>query len=179
MSKGWVALGLLFALTACSGGGSAASEIPDGYQLVEHPDVAFALPASWEPGSSDMVDVDPDSLQYGPPDAAVDAVGALVFRAVEETDPEGLATVNMTVLTQNAQGAEQTRRESVDIAGAEEGFLLQNVAESEALGGEVRMTYVTALVGEGQVVAVRLIGTEEQFGDDDLQVLLDTMEVRG
>lgn len=178
MSSRLLGFGLLFALAACSGGGSAA-EVPDGYQLVEHPDVSFAVPTAWEPGTSDMADVDPESLQYGPPDAAVDVVGALVFRAVDENDPEGLATVNMAVLTQNATGAEQTRRESVDIAGAEEGFLLQNVAESEVLGGEVRMTYVTALIDEGQVVAVRLIGTEEQFGDDDLQVLLDTMEVGG
>lgn len=179
MSGRWVALSLLVLLTACSGGGSSASEVPDGYQLVEHPDVSFAVPDSWEAGTSDMVDVDPESLQYGPADAPVDAVGALVFRAVDEADPEGLATVNMAVLTQNAEGAEQTRREFVEVAGADEAFLLQSVAQSEPLGGEVRMTYVTAQVGEDQVVAVRLIGTEEQFSDDDLQVLLDTMEAGG
>ena len=178
MSGRWLALALLMALTACSGGGSSASEVPDGYQLVEHPDVSFAVPAAWEPAASDMVDVDPESLHYGPPDAAVAAVGALVFRAVDETDAEGLATVNMAVLTQNAQGAEQTRREFVDVAGAEEGFLLQNVAQSDALGGEVRMTYVTALLDE-EVVAIRLVGTEEQISDEDLQVLLDTMAVGG
>ncbi len=172
-----VPLVVLLAVSACSGGGAS---VPEGFEVVEHPLGTVAVPEDWEltdepSGSADMYI---DEQRFLVPGVEEIPAGVSVFEGnVDPPQAEG-ATSIYGFDFRNA-GAEQTRREEIEIAGAEAGFLLQYEAESEPLGGELARSTLVAAESEGRLLMLQFLGTEEQIGDELIDEVVASMEVTG
>jgi hypothetical protein len=179
------AVGLLL-LTACDGGSDGGGEttVPEGYQLISHPDAEVAVPEDWSlVDDPPLAEADADAVEVAPPDVPGGVqLGASLWRYSEPV-PEG-ATVaaanNLAASLLGAPGYEELRREPVDVAGSDEAHLIQVRVEATALGGaETIATYVVARLDASTAVALRLLGPEEYVPAEAVDVALETFRVLG
>lgn len=156
----------------------ADADAPEGFAIVAHPEARVAMPDDWTEGDpGDLVDADPDIVDRRIPDAPDDQAFGARLDHYDRTEEATFASAEDPALLQAGllpPDQEQTRREEVDIAGAEEGFLLQVEAESTLVDEPVRFTYVVGLRADGAAFLLSIVGTAEQVPDDVIATMVDT-----
>lgn len=171
-------LGLL--MTAC---GDAGPQVPDGFQVVDHPRGSVALPADWDRADDAPVidDVDPDAARYqipGSPDEL--QIGATIFAVPSPGGNSEAVAVMYSMPMVNLEDAEQTRREPTEVAGTADATLIEVRAPSPPLDGqEVRGIYVAARHEDGVSLVVRLLGPTDVLTDELVEDVLGSIEVTG
>lgn len=173
-------LGLGLLVTACGGGGA---EVPDGYQVVEHPRGSVAVPSEWEAADDapGIDDVDPAAVRYQVPGSPEQLqIGATIFAVPSAGGTSEAAAVQYSLPMVNLDDSEQTRREPTEVAGTDDATLIEVRAPAPALDGqEVRGTYVSARAEDGVSLVVRLLGPTDVLTDDVVEDILGSIEVTG
>lgn len=175
---GWLtAVAAAALLGACSSEGA----VPEGYQQVDHPEASVVAPSDWTSGDAgDLAEADPDIVDLREPEAGTDLpVGLRLWhygRTEQETfsSAEGPAGLQAALLPADR---EQLRREEIDVAGADDGFLLQLQAQSEAFDDPLRFTYVVGQRADRQAIMVSIVGTAELVPDDVVETIVDSFRV--
>lgn len=173
---------LLLVLAVVTAACSSGADVPDGYTLVSHPAAQVAVPADWTAGDpGDLQDADPDAVDRRVPGVDL-PLGLQLWHfgasATGEDEVYDSASGPANVLAATLPpDREQTRSETIAIPGAVDGHLLQVVADSPALGGEVRATYVVALRDNGAAVMLQLLGTEAQIPDEMIDQIVATFRL--
>jgi hypothetical protein len=165
-------------LLAACGGDSAggASEVPEGYQLIDHPDVVLAIPTGWT-----LVDIDASEVQgsnvaqYDSPESP--ALTMLLWRWGQPAEPGDVVLATGVVVARRElnPGFKYLANEPVEVSGADDAHLKQVQWESGPT--TVYQTVVAARLGEKAVV-VTFAGTGEHPPDEAVEVALDTMRLR-
>lgn len=170
---------LLLAAVAVGCGSDETAEAPDGFRLIEHPEAVVAVPDAWTDGDpGEFLDADPDYVELTiadpPDDGRFGARLGHYDRTQERTfrDAEDPVSLDVGVYPQDR---EQLRRESIEIDGADEGFLLQIQADSPVVDEPVRVTFVSGLREDGAVILLTITGTASQIPDDVIATMVDSL----
>jgi hypothetical protein len=178
--SGRLLLVLGLAVAACSSGGA---EIPDGFQVVEHPHGSVALPSDWELAADAPLieDVDPEAVRYQIPGLPEELqIGGTVFAVPIAPGTSESAAIQYSRPMVSLPGSEQTRREPIDVAGTDDATIIEVRAPSPPLDGrEVRGTYVAATAEEGISLVVRLLGPTDVLTDELVDDIIGSIDVSG
>lgn len=154
-----------------------ATDAPDGFTIVSHPEARVAMPDDWTEGDpGDLVEADPDIVDRRIPAPDDQPFGARLNH-YDRTEERTFDSAEEPALLQAGllpPEQEQTRREEVEVAGAAEGFLLQVEADSTLVDQPVRFTYVVGLREDGAAFLLSIVGTAEQVPDDVVSTMVDT-----
>lgn len=167
-------------LAGCSGG--ATAEVPDGYQLIEHPQASVAIPEAWSrTEKAQVLKAEPEAAVYVEDDAPEGmALGASLWRYSEPMPPQGASVALRLILAEflGLPGFEELSNEPIEVTGADDAqMVVARLDAPEELGGfPVRTVFIGAQDGD-RVMIFRLIGDDDTFTDEDVAVARRTLRV--
>jgi hypothetical protein len=169
-------------LTGCGGGGDkeAAAEIPEGMVAVETEVGTIARPDDWKPmESADIKDRVAGFLITDEGNQVVGQMDVLVNQVPAGTAADTLAGAQQGARMPNFPNLRHTRRDFVEVPGAESAFLTESTYTTADSGEDARSLDQVALTEDGDYLLVRISSTAAAYDETLFQQVVDTMTLSG
>ena len=167
-------------LGGCSSDGgddTAAPEVPEGMVLVETKIGSIARPEEWKPVPNAQVEdrvagftIEDDGKVVGQMDVFVNAMPAGTKADTVDAAVQGRRIMHFP-------GLRHTRRDFVEVPGAEDGFVTESTYTTADTGEDARSIDQVAVAGSGDYLLVRISSTATAYDQELFRQVVDTMSL--
>ncbi len=170
-------------LTGCGAGGDkedTAAEIPEGMVAVETEVGTVARPDDWKPmESAEIKDRVAGFLITGEGNQVVGQMDVFVNQVPAGTAADTLAGAQQGERMPSFPNLRHTRRDFVEVPGAESAFLTESTYTTADSGEDARSLDQLALTEDGDYLLVRISSSAAAYDETLFQQVVDTMTLSG
>lgn len=166
----------LLPLTACSTQEASTSDLPEGWVLVDAEFGSVARPARWRPQEA-QVDAEVDTFAIREGGEVVAQMDVLRSSITPGTDADAVAAALQGARIPSFPQLRHTRREFVEVPGADSAFLTESTYLTADSGEDARSLDQVAVAEDGRYLLVRLSALAEAYDAELFEQVVSTMRL--